>query len=170
MVKKIFHGGSCGCDKLFSGGSKKKRNKIIGGICTVCGMPKTFKGGTSSGFPVSVMPGPFIGKSWGPSISQWPSADGISADRNYLSQNLYNHGDPQTSMLVNDPHVSKILGGSKKKHHKKKRKTKKIKGGSFVQDLVNFGRSLEYNIQSGYNTIRGYSQPTNPLPFIQNKI
>uniref|UniRef100_A0A6C0H590 Uncharacterized protein n=1 Tax=viral metagenome TaxID=1070528 RepID=A0A6C0H590_9ZZZZ len=163
MVKK---GGGCGCDKLFSGGKKKSKKKMSGGICTVCGMPKY--GGNSSGFPVSVMPGPFIGKPWGPQISQWPSTDGISADRNYLSQNLYNHGDPQTSMLLNDSHVSKILGGGKK--HKKKRKSKKKIGGSFVQDLVNFGRSLEYNLQSGYNTIKGYSQPTNPLPFIQNKI
>jgi hypothetical protein len=118
------------------------------------------------------MPGPFIGKPWGAQVNQWPAADGISGDRNYLSQNLYNHGDPQTAMLVNDPHVSKVLGGTTKhkKHRKHRRKSRKFRGGSFVQDLVNFGRNLEYNISSSYNTIRGYNPPTNPLPFVQNKI
>jgi len=153
MVKRIFKGGNCNCNKIFGGKKTRKRGKK----CHQCGKLK------HGGFPVSVLPGPFIGKPWGPTVSQWPAADGISGDRNYLSQNLYNRGDPQTAMLLNDARVSKVLGG------KKKRKTRKT-GGSFVQDLVNFGRTLEYNIGSSYNTIRGYPAPTNPLPYVQNKM
>ena len=99
--------------------------------------------------PTSHIPGPFIGDPWTPKISGWPGVDGVGANRNYLSNNLYKH-DPQLMMK---------LGG-------KKNKTKKG-GGLIPQDLVNLGRDISYNIGSTYNALAGYPQPVNPLPYKQ---
>jgi|TARA_B110000093_G_C12742531_1_gene315009 hypothetical protein len=60
---------------------------------------------------------------------------------------------------------------SKKRGNSKRtpRKSYTIKGGSFSnllgQDIVNVGRGLQFNIGSAYNTVNGYNQPVNPLPW-----
>lgn len=61
-------------------------------------------------------------------------------------------------------------GGKKRKHTKKggrKGKTRTKKGGFSIipQDLVNMGRTFTYGIGSAYNSLNGYPQPVNPLPF-----
>jgi hypothetical protein len=71
--------------------------------------------------------------------------DGVDNNRNYLSNNLYNNGDPQTMMK---------LGGSKKKG-----------GGILPQNLVDLGRGIEFNLKSVSNTLNGYSAPVSPLPY-----
>jgi hypothetical protein len=104
--------------------------------------------------PPADMPGPFIGQAWSPSVSSWPGVDGVSNNRNFLSNNLYNAGDPQTMMK---------LGG---KRMNKKNKGKKTRGGGLIpQDLVNLGRDASFNFKSVYNTLNGYSAPMDPLPY-----
>lgn len=102
------------------------------------------------------MPGPFVGQSWTPSIKGWSGVDGVSNNHNYLANNLYNNGDPQTMMK---------LGGSRK--GKRGKRGKKYKGGAGLipQDLVNLGRDASFNFQSAYNALNGYSAPSNPLPY-----
>ena len=96
--------------------------------------------------PAAPVPPPLVGSGWTPSIKGWPGVDGIDGGRNYLSNNLYNKGDPQTMMKV---------GGSKK-----------LKGGGIIpEDLVNLGRGLEFNLKSVSNTLNGYAAPTSPLPY-----
>jgi hypothetical protein len=120
-----------------------------GGSCDSC--PSSLIKGGSFYKPAAPMPGPFIGQAWTPSIRGWPGVDGVSNNRNYLADNLYNAGDPQTMMK---------LGGSKKC------KGKKIRGGGLIpQDLVNLGRDLSFNFKSAYNSLNGYSAPTDPLPY-----
>lgn len=101
--------------------------------------------------PMPHIAGPFVGEPWTPKISGWPGVDGVGANRNYLSNNLYKH-DPQLMMK---------LGGKRKKN-----KTRKG-GGLIPQDLVNLGRDISYNIGSTYNALSGYPQPVNPLPYKQ---
>jgi hypothetical protein len=108
--------------------------------------------------PPSPIPGPFVGKAWTPSVAGWPGVDGVSGNRNYLANNLYNAGDPQTMMK---------LGGSKKNKRKHHRKTNpRIKGGGlFPQDLINLGRDASFNFKSAYNALGGYTAPVNPSPY-----
>ena len=119
-----------------------------GGNCNACSNSPVMTGG-SFYKPAAPMPGPFIGQAWSPSVSSWPGVDGISNNRNFLADNLYNAGDPQTMMK---------LGG--------KRMNKRIRGGGLIpQDLVNLGRDASFNFKSVYNTLNGYSAPIDPLPY-----
>jgi hypothetical protein len=114
-----------------------------GGKSMKCG--KSMKGGNFYK-PAAPVPAPLVGEPWTPSIKGWPGVDGVDNNRNYLSNNLYNKGDPQTMMK---------LGGSKK-----------VKGGGILpQNLVNLGRDLEFNLKSVSNTLNGYDKLTSPLPY-----
>ena len=122
-----------------------------GGTCDTCSAP--LMTGGSFYKPAAPMPGPFIGQAWSPSIKGWPGVDGVSNNRNYLENNLYNRGDPQTMMK---------LGGSKRK---KSKSMNKRGGGLIPQDMVNLGRDLSFNFKSAYNALNGYSAPVSPLPY-----
>jgi hypothetical protein len=120
------------------------------GNCTSCmkggNCPSCMKGGSSFYKPAAPLPDPLVGQPWTPSIKGWPGVDGLDGGRNYLSNNLYNKGDPQTMMK---------LGGSKKK-----------KGGGLIpQNLVNLGREIDFSFKSLSNSLDGYAAPTNPLPY-----
>ncbi len=126
-----------------------------GGSCDTCSL-SLMKGG-SFYKPAAPMPGPFIGQAWSPSISRWPGVDGVSNNRNYLENNLYNNGDPQTMMK---------LGGKRMNKKGKKCKSMNKRGGGIVpQDLVNLGRDVSFNFKSAYNALNGYSAPMSPLPY-----
>lgn len=129
-----------------------------GGSCASCGSAILSTGQNGGSFykAASDMPGPFVGQSWTPSISGWPGTDGISNNRNYLENNLYAAGDPQTMMK---------LGGSRKRKGKGKRRGLKGGAGFIPQDLVNLGRDASFNFKSAYNSLNGYSAPTSPLPY-----
>jgi hypothetical protein len=137
----------------------KRMQKRFGGDSPIA--PYSFNGG---GFykPAPPIPGPFVGQSWGSSVSKWPGVDGVSDNRNYYTLNEY-YQDPKMM----------IVGGKKKKQTRKKRtfrsntRKNKKKGGSTIvpQDLINFGRNIGYSINSTYNTLRGVDAPTNPLPY-----
>jgi len=150
--RKLVGGYGCGSTLCplppFSWSQMQQR----GGSCAACGSTILGTGQNGGSFykPAADMPGPFVGQSWTPSISGWPGTDGVSNNRNYLENNLYAKGDPQTMMK---------LGGSK-------RRKRTIKGGGLIpQDLVNLGRDASFNLQSAYNALNGYSAPINPLPY-----
>lgn len=47
----------------------------------------------------------------------------------------------------------------------------KLRGGSMLPtNLVNVGNQVVYGSQSLYNGLLGYKAPTNPAPYVQNKI
>lgn len=60
---------------------------------------------------------------------------------------------------------------SKKNRHSRKNKNKygKKKGGGInnylLQDVVNLGRNVKYNMGSTWNALNGYTAPVNPLPW-----
>lgn len=66
-------------------------------------------------------------------------------------------------------------GGRKsyKKHLKNKsrkiRKSRKMRGGFFGlgQNLINFGRDIQYRANSFYNDLMGTKSPTDPSPLVQ---
>ena len=141
--RKLVGGYGCGSTSCpiapFSWSQMQQR----GGSCSACGSTILGTGQNGGSFykPAADMPGPFVGQSWTPSISGWPGVDGVSNNRNYLENNLYNKGDPQTMMK---------LGGSK-------RRKRGLKGGGLLpQDLVNLGRDASFNLQSAYNALNGY--------------
>ena len=143
-----------GCSRGCSKGCKHMRSKHMGGQgCGSSGCPlapyswnqMNMKGGNFYK-PAAPVPQPLVGAPWTPSIKGWPGVDGVDSGRNYLSNNLYNKGDPQTMMK---------LGGSKK-----------MKGGGLLpQNLVNLGRDIAFNFKSVSNSLNGYDAPTNPLPY-----
>jgi hypothetical protein len=152
-----------GCSKCHSKTCKHMRRKHMGGQVQGCGSngcplapyswnQMNMKGGKSLSMkggnfykPAAPVPAPLVGEPWTPSIKGWPGVDGVDNNRNYLSNNLYNNGDPQTMMK---------LGGSKKKG-----------GGILPQNLVDLGRGIEFNLKSVSNTLNGYSAPVSPLPY-----
>ena len=109
--------------------------------------------------PGAPVPGPFVGAPWGTSIEQWPGVNGVGADRNYLQ----NYKD----VINDDPALQMKLGGKKTrgKKHKYLKMNLKRGGGLIPQDLVNLGRDMSFNFKSAYNSLNGYSAPTNPLPY-----
>lgn len=60
---------------------------------------------------------------------------------------------------------------SKKNRHSRKNKNKhgKKKGGGInnylIQDFVNLGRNVKYNMSSTWNALNGYAAPVNPNPW-----
>ena len=141
-------GSSCGTTPCPIAPFSWKQMQQSGGTCGTCGaIPMS---GGSFYKPASPIPGPFVGQSWSPSIANWPGVNGIGGDSNYLANNLYNNGDPQTMMK---------LGGSK-------RRRKKHRGGGIIpQDMVNLGRDVSFNFKSAYNALNGYTAPINSLPY-----
>jgi hypothetical protein len=138
------HMGGSGCGSSECPGSPFSWNQMNmkGGSCASC-----MKGGNSFYKPPAPLSEPLIGAPWTPSIKGWPGVDGIDGNRNYISNNLYDKGDPQTMMKI---------GGSKK-----------LKGGGLLpQNLVDLGRGIEFNFKSASNTLAGYSAPVNPLPYL----
>lgn len=125
-----------------------------GGTCDSCNASPTLMKGGSFYKAAAPMPGPFVGQAWSSSVSTWPGVDGVSNNRNYVANNLYNAGDPQTIMK---------LGGSNSKRMNKR--MNKSGGGIIPQDLVNLGSDVSFNFKSAYNALNGYSAPTSPLPY-----
>jgi hypothetical protein len=143
--------GGCGCNMI--GGAHKSLKHRDGCCCSGCKKTRMTGGNALSNG--------LVGDAWTPNVNGWPGVDGISGNRNFLQQNLYNNGDPQTSMLnvgANPPFLN-AKGGRKRKQ----------KGGTLSnlmsQDLINLGRQFQFGIGSAYNALAGYTSPVNPLPW-----
>lgn len=156
MKQKLWH--MKGCAKNHSHLLKRCKScgwtSQMGGNsgCNACQLQQQ---GGSFYKPAAPIPGPFVGDPWTTKVDGWPGVNGVGADRNYLEYNLY-HKDPQTMMVVN---------GGRKRTISKKNKRMKKGGGLIPQDLVNFGRSVSFNVGSAYNALNGYPAPVNPLPY-----
>jgi len=139
-----------------------------GGSCSVCGqtlvMPNNQLGGNFFK-QIGAMPGPIVGKAWGP--DKLPGENGLGGDRNYLKP--YNtNDDPQQQMSINDTgYLSKnsMVGGYR--YDKKSCSSGALKkgGGLIPEDLVNLGRDFSYNFKSAYNALNGYKAPVDPAPY-----
>jgi hypothetical protein len=201
-MRKEMKGG----DKPIAPMSVRQMNAIMGGSCPSCSLPSSYPsilgvgqtggctscmrgGGSFYKTNLAPVPAPFVGKAWGPLVSQWPGVDGVDSGRNFFTNNLYKV-DPQTMMK---------LGGKGRKSKSRLSKSrcngicgpkcactkypakecdcspkckcgcqkKALKGGSILPDFVGLGRDLMYNFQSTYNSLNGYNQPVNPKPYIQ---
>ena len=155
-------GGSCGCGMPFGGKGPAMKGGNAG--CAMC-----LKGGsTLSPYP----PQPaFVGAPWKADISNWPGVAGQDGVTNHFSLNKYVPYDPVADVMqerAGSLFLGEYTGGRKKKSNKSKKMSKmsKKRGGGFIpQDLVNFGRTFTYGLGSAYNSINGYAQPVNPLPY-----
>jgi len=198
--RRVMKGG----DEPIAPMSVKQMNAFKGGSCPTCSLSSSYPsilgvgqgggctscmrgGGSTCNTNLAPVVPPFVGKAWGPLVSQWPGVDGVDSGRNFFTNNLYKV-DPQTMMK---------LGGRKSKSRSRKSRCngicgpkcactkypakecdcspkckcgcqkKALKGGSILPDFVGLGRDLMYNFQSTYNSLNGYNQPTNPKPYIQ---
>lgn len=173
------------------GGSCPDCSRSILGIAQNGGCGTCMSGGGSFyKTDLAPVPAPFVGEPWGAKVSQWPGVDGVDSGRNFFANNLYNHGDPQTSM--------KLYSGGKKSTRRQrmskcnsscgpkcnckggcspkcncspkcqcKCNKKVLKGGAFLSDFVGLGRDLSYNFKGMYNSLNGFPQPVNPKPYVQ---
>jgi hypothetical protein len=144
------------------------------GGCTSC----MRGGGSFYKTDLAPVPAPFVGKPWGPLVSEWP---GVNNSRNFFTNNLYKV-DPQTMMKLYDGGKRRSRGRRQNKNKCKcspkcnygpeckcgyQQKPKKLKGGAILSDFVGLGRDLTHNFQSMYNSLNGYNQPVSPKPYIQ---
>jgi len=129
-----------------------------GGTCDTCLM----KGG-SFFKPAGPIPGPILGSAWNTSAKGLPGENGIGGDRNYLASYAGSiTKNPQLQMSMSGSGyktANSIVGG---RRHKK---TNKRGGGFIPTDLLNLGRNVNYNINSAYNSFKGYNPPVNHLPY-----
>jgi len=164
MNKKMHKkGGGCGAygcplaplswDKMQQGG------ECVTGCGPILGIAQN--GGSVSPAPI---PGPFVGEPTSGFVSQWPSVDGVSGNRNYYEMNMYK-SDPQTMMKVG----GKSRRRSRKARRSRKRSQRRSQRGGLTslapQELVNLGRELGFNYQSAYNSLNGIPAPVNPDPW-----
>ena len=159
--KRGKRGGDCGCGAPFGGKGPAMKG---GNGCEMC-----MKGGSTL-TPYPPQPA-FVGAPWTGSISNWPGVGGQDGVTNHFSLNKYVPFDPVAGVMqerAGSLFLGEYTGGSKKKSKKSKKMSKMSKkrgGGLIPQDLVNFGRTFTYGLGSAYNSINGYQQPVNPLPY-----
>jgi hypothetical protein len=156
--KRGKRGGSCGCGSPFGGKGPAMKG---GDGCAMC-----MKGGsTLSPYP----PQPaLIGAPWKGDIGNWPGVAGIDGVTNHYAMNKYVPYDPVAGVMqerAGSLFLGEYTGGGKKKAKRMGKMSKKRGGGLIPQDLVNFGRTFTYGLGSAYNSINGYQQPVNPLPY-----
>ena len=172
MNKKGGSGcGPYGCPVAPLSWSKMQQQQTGGQCVTGCGpILGIAQNGGGEGFykPPAPIPGPFVGQPTSGLVSQWPSVDGISGNRNYYDMNLYK-SDPQTMMKVGGAKRGRGRGRSRSSRRTMRRKrTKTQKGGLMSlapQELVNLGRQLSFNYQSAYNSLNGVPAPVSPDPW-----
>ena len=106
------------------------------------------------------------------SIAKWFGDSNTTNYQNFIPYN--NFKNSLTTSIINTGANRPFLGGKKIRIKTQKHKNKKSqRGGSFsnslTQDLVNLGRQIQYGFGSAYNSINGYNQTVNPLPWKQNQ-
>lgn len=138
-----------------------------GGNCSVCGQtPVMPQSGGNFFKQIGPMPGPIVGKAWGPDL-KWPSMNDVGGDRNFLKQ--YDLAkDPSTQLSMNDAgYLTKnsMVGGYTYDKKSRVSSASKRGGGLIPQDLVNLGRDFSYNFKTAYNALNGYKAPVDPAPY-----
>jgi hypothetical protein len=145
FLNPIGLNGGSDCGGLCMRGGDKHRDQCR---CSECKIKQN--GGDGSSYPNGL-----VGNAWTSSVETWPGVNGVQGDSNHYALNTY----PTDISRQMTPSNTLIKGGTKR--------TKKQRGGSnlLMQDLVNFGRQIQFGIGSAYNAISGYPAPVNPLPF-----
>jgi len=121
----------------------------------LCG--KTQKGGCAQCLQSGGSANALVGAPWTSQISSWPGVAGLDGQSNYYSLNTY-PVDPQTQTIqeTNQITLPRFTGGN----------SKNSRGGGLIPtDLINLGRGVTYGLGSAYNSLNGYPQPVNPLPY-----
>lgn len=144
--RRLKTGGSCGC-------SVSVPPMQTGGSCG-CGSGGIFKGGMC---PTCMQTGGNCGIPYPDGLVGNPVSSSAGPGY-YYPINTYKN-DISRDMQTSPP----IIGGRNRRTRRHRR------GGGFSnflgQDLVNFGRGLQYNSGSTYNALMGYPAPVNPLPW-----
>jgi hypothetical protein len=180
-------GGSCGCGQVQSGGTCSScngglniNNSMVGGRiggkhrkgckCSKC-CNKGLKGG-NNGLPYgenlpfmkgTLYPNGLTGQSWQANY-QWPGTTNISGNNNHYELNKY-VPDISRQMIATGAQPPFSVGGGKRKKSLKNRKQRGGASNGLFQDFTNLGRQFTYGLGSAYNGLRGYSAPTNPMPW-----
>jgi hypothetical protein len=146
-----------GCSRKHLGGYHKCSKKCRiqkGGSCgtEACGLQQTGGWTFKTGLPP--IPSPLQGNPW---------TVNTKGDENYLKNNLYDNGDPQTMMKLNGGSLNK----KRSRRYKSRSRKSLMRGGSLVpQQLTNLGRDLSFSFKSAYNHMNGYSSPVDPKPYM----
>jgi len=144
---QVIRGGGCGgtCPLMRGGGSSS-----TGAFASNNGIP---------------YPNGLVGKPWTPTV--WPASKGVlPGGANHFALNTYKN-DISRQMKDVGPSFP-FTGGRRKKTRHNRRRVQRggITSSNFpTQDLVNFGRQIQYGIGSAYNGLTGYQAPVNPLPW-----
>ena len=131
------------------GGSRKKRG---GGVV---GAPA----GASFYNNSAPYPNGLVGQPW-TANGGWPGTTGISGDNNYLKNNTYSAGDPQTVNVVNER-----IGGGRRSRRRRRSMRGGINNSILPGDLANVGRSFVNTLQNTSNTFMGKSAAVDPMPY-----
>lgn len=117
--------------------------------------------------PPAPIPGPMVGSPWGPSISTWPSVDGVSGNRNYIAPvGGVVDNDPSRQMQLDDSGYganmpTSMVGGYFYPARNSSRRSRNTRGGG----ISAIPQMLEYGVKSVYNTLHAEPRPVNPLPY-----
>ena len=168
-------GGSCNCGMpLLTGGNTSTGcgplcalGFMVGGkshrVDCHCSDCKKMRGGVLTGGNAGIpYPNGLTGSPWTPSTNGWPGVDGVQGGRNYIAHNNY-PTDVQTSIISTGANPPFSIGGGK--GTRKKRQHGGTTSNFLAQDLINLGRQFNYGLGSAYNTLAGYSAPSNPMPW-----
>lgn len=128
--------------------------------CQSIGSMFSMKGGRNYG---DLVPNGLLGSPWSGSIKDWPGVDGVSMNRNHFPLNTYANDISRQMLNIGANFPFNIKGGGRRKYSKKNKKIYKQKGRGL--DLINLGRTLNYNIQDKQNEALGIPPPINPLPW-----
>jgi len=122
---------------------------------------QTFRGGENfspSDVNTSGYPNGLIGPSWSSNSNTWPGVGNVDGVTNHYDKNIYQPSDISRQMIASGSAPPFSVGGKK---HKKNQS-----GGNIIPDnLLNLGNMFKYGVGSVYNSLNGYQQPTNPLPW-----
>ena len=136
-------------------------NGATGSALNIINPGQTFRGGENfspSDVNTSGYPNGLIGPSWTSSPATWPGVGNVDNITNHYDKNIYQPTDVSRQMIASGSAPPFSVGGKKYK--------RKQRGGNIIPDnLLNLGNMFKYGTGSVYNSLNGYQQPTNPLPW-----
>ena len=133
--------------------SSYKRGGSCGGTCQ---LPQAGGGGYHA----------LVGSPW-TANSNW-------GQNNYYPNNTYAPNDVSRQMQAAGANPPFSVGGRRKRRQKvnnnnRTNRNRPQKGGALsnfmFEDLVNFGRQVNFGLGSTYNALAGYPGPVNPMPW-----
>ena len=106
---------------------------------------------------------PFVGKSWGAPIQDWPGVSGAH-DGNHYAMNKY---DVQPEMEpISERTTSNIIRGGRRRKTRRlggRRRSRSKKGGFGLG--LNVFSQLQNDVVNGYNQLTGSPPAASPLPY-----